>query len=145
MRALLILTALSLMISSCKKEDEQVGDIPVITFETISPGTVKAYSDSVIIRIGYEDGNGDLGENNTTQANAFITDVRSGLVYQFRIRQLAPDDANIHIRGSLNIVLPQVGFMGNGSNESATFKVKVEDRAGNMSNEITTSAITVTP
>lgn len=145
MRTLLILTALSLVISSCKKDDEKVGETPVITFESISPGTAKAYSDSVIIRIGYEDGNGDLGENNTTEANAFITDSRSGLVYQFRIRQLAPDDANIHIRGSLNIVLPQVGFIGSGSSESATFKVKVEDRAGNVSNEITTTAITVSP
>lgn len=146
MRATSFLIFGLLTLASCKKDDDQeVGDTPVITFESISPGSVKAYSDSVVIRIQYEDGNGDLGENNTTEPNAFITDVRSGLEYQFRVRQLAPDDANIHIRGSLNIVVPQVAFIGSGSSETATFKVKIEDRAGNMSNEITTTAITVTP
>jgi hypothetical protein len=146
MRATLLLIFGLFLITSCNKDDDQeVGDTPVITFESISPGTAKAYSDSVVIRVQYEDGNGDLGENNTTESNAFVTDTRSGLEYQFRIRQLAPNDANIHIRGSLNIVVPQVAFIGSGSSETATFKVKIEDRAGNMSNEITTTAITVTP
>ncbi len=146
MRATLLLIFGLFLITSCNKDDNQeVGDTPVIMFESISPGTAKAYSDSVVIRVQYEDGNGDLGENNTTESNAFVTDTRSGLEYQFRIRQLAPNDANIHIRGSLNIVVPQVAFIGSGSSETATFKVKIEDRAGNMSNEITTTAITVTP
>jgi hypothetical protein len=43
------------------------------------------------ISISYEDGNGDLGENNANVTNLFITDNRVGIEYPYRINQLGPN------------------------------------------------------
>lgn len=143
--------ALSLFITaailvSCKKDDETETDSPVIEFVSITPATVKQYSDSMVISIQYSDRNGDLGENETEVPNAFVTDNRTGLVYEFRIRQLAPSDVSIAIKGVLEIVVPQVALSSpSSSSESATFNVQIQDRAGNKSNIVTTTAVTVQP
>jgi len=136
---------MTLLLSACKKEEEEYSDIPVITFESITPGVVKQFSDSIVVKIGYIDGNGDLGENGSAVKNAFVTDSRNDLTYSFRVKQLAPTDADIIIKGSLLIILPQVALNNLiGTTETATFSVYVEDRAGNKSNVVSTSSITIT-
>ena len=141
---LLLLFGLSLVFFSCNK-DEEIYRPPSIEFKTISPGNIKQYRDSVVIGISYSDNTGDLGENNTEIPNAFVKDLRNNLVYSFRIRQLAPD-ANIAIKGNLEIVVPQVALVNpNSTSESATFEVYVKDRSGLESNKITTSAVTIVP
>jgi len=118
--------------------------VPAITFKSISPSTVNQFSDSLVIAIEYTDGDADLGQNNTETPNAFVTDQRNNIEYKFRIRQLAPDNANIAIKGVLDIIIPSVAVSGTTS-ELATFSLYVKDRAGNQSNTIATTAITVNP
>jgi hypothetical protein len=145
MKKVLCILLLAIWISGCKKDEEKYSDIPAITFESINPGSVQQLKDSVIVTIGYTDGNGDLGENNSAVKNAFITDSRNDLTYSFRVKQLAPNDANIIIKGRLLIVIPQVALNNlSGTSETATFSVYVEDRAGNKSNVVNTSSITIT-
>ncbi|MEX1188829.1 MAG: hypothetical protein WED33_06180 [Bacteroidia bacterium] len=135
-----------IIFSACKKEENEYGPEPQITFKSISPVNVEAYADSVVINIEYTDGDGDLGENVSGVENAFITDLRTSLEYGLRIRQLGPDNSNIIIRGNLSLVIPAVGITsGSSSPESATFEVRIRDRAGNFSNKVTTTAITVNP
>lgn len=147
MKKLLSLLLLSLVLVSCKKDDEDdITSIPHITFKSISPGTIKEYKDSVVIGIEYTDGDGDVGENGTGIENAFVIDSRNNLIYSFRIRQLAPDNANIIIRGNLSIVIPAVGLVNpSSSSESVAFQVYIKDRAGHRSNTEATSYVTVVP
>lgn len=145
MKQLFVFIIITSLFSACKKDDEKYSDVPAITFESISPGTVKQFSDSLIVTIGYEDGNGDLGENGSDVKNAFVTDSRNDLTYSFRVKQLAPSDASIIIKGKLSIVIPQVALNNlTGVSETATFSVYLEDRAGNKSNVVNTSSITIT-
>jgi hypothetical protein len=145
-KAIRLILFSAIMLSACKKDVEKPGSVPVITFEAISPGTVHQFKDSVMIAIGYTDGDGDLGENSSTAQNAFVTDSRNNLTYYFRIRQLAPDHANITIRGKLDIIVPAVALQnGSSGSEPVSFSVKIKDRAGNMSNSISTSTISVVP
>jgi len=145
MKQILILLMIGMLISACKKDKVEYSDVPKITFESISPGSVQQFRDSVIITIDYVDGNGDLGENNSEVKNAFVTDSRNDLTYSFRVRQLAPTDANIIIKGRLLIIVPQVALDNlTGISETASFSVFVEDRAGNKSNVVNTSTITIT-
>ncbi|MCB0820922.1 MAG: hypothetical protein KDC13_09890 [Bacteroidetes bacterium] len=142
---LLAITLGMLIFQGCKKDKEEYGPVPEIEFVSISPSTVKAFSDSVVIKIKYTDGDADLGENTSGVENAFITDSRSSLTYGLRIRQLAPDGANIIIQGEVDLVIPAVGHAGGSGNEQASFQVYVKDRAGNQSNVVTTSAISILP
>ncbi len=145
MKQLIVFIIITSLFSACKKDEEKYSDVPAITFESISPGIVKQFSDSLIVTISYEDGNGDLGENGSDVKNAFVTDSRNDLTYAFRVKQLAPTDANIIIKGKLLIVIPQVAFNNlTGISETATFSIYLEDRAGNKSNVVNTSSITIT-
>ena len=142
----LLLTAYCLFVFSffsCNKK-EQSTNVPKIEFISISPSSVVEYVNSITLTISYDDLDGDLGENNPNVSNLFILDSRNGVQYNYRISQLAPDDANIHIKGTLNIVIKNTAITDNSSSQSATYAVYLKDRTGNISNVVFTSAITVT-
>ena len=63
---------------------------------------------------------------------------------QSTISQLAPDGSTIHIKGNLNAVIKNTAITDGSSSQSVTYSLYMKDRAGNMSNTITTSAITIT-
>ena len=130
------------LLFSCEKE-QVISDTPIIEFKSISPTTVQEYSDDIIITISYSDGNGDLGENNPDIHNLFVQDNRNGIVYQFRIPHLAPDNNSIAIEGDFNITINGSGITDESSNQQVSYAIYVTDRAGNKSNTITTSTITI--
>ena len=146
MRYFLFLLGSLMWLSSCKKDVETMSIVPEISFVSIGPGSIYQNKDSVIIRISYRDGDGDLGENNSDVQNAEITNFRNNLTYKFRIRQLAPTNANVAIQGELEIVVPGVAMENTSlASESTYFTVSIIDRAGNKSNQISTDNITVFP
>ena len=120
-----------------------ISDTPIIEFKSISPTTVQEYSDDIIITISYSDGNGDLGENNPDIHNLFVEDNRNGIVYQFRIPQLSPDNNSIAIEGDFNITINGSGITNESSSQQVNYSIYVTDRAENKSNTITTSFITI--
>ena len=130
------------LFSSCEKEEESTA--PSIAFKSISPTSLQIGKDNFTITFSYLDNDGDLGENSADVKNMFVTDNRNGVIYQFRIPQLSPTGSKISIQGDLNIDMPNVGITDGQTSESVTFDVYVKDRAGNQSNIITSSAVTVT-
>lgn len=144
LRATLLLFGFCLLlcVTGCKKE-EAISNTPSLKFLSISPNPAVKYQDEVVIEVEYTDGDGDLGENTPDVKNLFVTDSRNNVTSQFRISQLGPD-SKVIIRGTLDVVLPPQSFVDdNHSSESATYTVYVKDRAGNESNHVTTSAITI--
>lgn len=136
----LLITAI--IFASCNTENE-ISDVPEISFISVMPNVVTEYQDSLVFSISYRDGNGDLGENNTDTDNLFIEDSRNGVAYGFRIQQLAPNDADIAIQGNLNITLPNTAIINGGQSESVSYSIWIVDRAGNESNRVTSSTVTV--
>jgi hypothetical protein len=130
------------MLAACNTENE-ISDVPEISFISVMPNVVTEYQDSLVFSISYRDGNGDLGENNTDTDNLFIEDSRNGVAYGFRIQQLAPNDADIAIQGNLNITLPNTAIINGGQSESVSYSIWIVDRAGNESNRVTSSTVTV--
>ena len=141
MKNIIYLFAIVLLFS-CEKE-EVISDIPEIEFKSILPTTVKEYSDDIVITITYSDGNGDLGENNPDIHNLFVEDNRNAIVYQFRIPHLAPDNNSIVIEGDFNITINGSGITNESSSQQVNYSIYVTDRAGNKSNTIITSNITI--
>jgi hypothetical protein len=141
MKNIIYLWAIVLLFS-CEKEQE-ISDTPIIEFKSISPATVQEYSDNIIITISYSDEDGDLGENNPDIHNLFVEDNRNGIVYQFRIPHLAPDNNSIAIEGDFNITINGSGITDESSSQQVNYSIYVKDRAENKSNTITTSNITI--
>ena len=141
---LLFVVFLSTMIASCKKDKTESTTTPQITFVSISPSSAVEYVNSITITFSYDDLDGDLGQNDPNANNLFITDSRNNVVYSYRISQLAPDGSTIHIKGNLNAEIKNTAITDGSSSQSVTYSLYVKDRAGNTSNTITTSAITIT-
>lgn len=137
-----ILVGILLVLSACEKSSE-ISAVPEISFESVAPQTVTEYQDSLYFTISYRDGDGDLGQNNTDENNLFLQDSRNQVTYGFRIRQLAPTNAQIAIEGKLHVTLPNTALIYNSTTESVTYTIWVVDRAGNQSNQVSSSAITV--
>lgn len=140
----LIVAAISLN-SGCKKDDDPFANkAPSIEILSLTPQVVVEFEDSLVFNIKYRDNDGDLGENNPNVKNLFITDNRIGIVYDYRIQQLAPTGSVIAIEGTLQVVLNSVARTDTSlAQQSATFSVYVKDRAGNKSNTVTSGVITI--
>jgi len=120
-----------------------MSDTPIIDFISISPTTVQEYTDDIIITISYTDGDGDLGENNPDINNLFVEDNRNGIEYKFRIPELSPSGSTIAIEGNFNIKINGSGITNSSTSQQVNYAIYVKDRAGNKSNIITTSSITI--
>ena len=141
MKNIIYLFAIVLLFS-CEKE-QVISDTPIIEFKSILPTTAQEYTDDIIIAISYSDIDGDLGQNDPDIHNLFVEDNRNGIVYQFRIPHLAPDNNSIAIEGDFNITINGSGITDESFSQQVNYAIYVNDRAGNKSNIITTSTITI--
>lgn len=128
--------------SSCKKDDAINSDIPSIELVSVSSNNI-AEGDPLTFRIKYTDGDGDLGENSADAHNLFLTDNRVGVTYEYRIQELAPSGTSLIIRGNLDVVLNTTAITNGSNSQNVTYSIYVKDRAGNQSNTVTTSDITI--
>lgn len=135
--------AFSIVFTSCQKDPPVISIIPSITFVSVTPTNVTQFKDSITFTISYQDGDGDLGQNDPNVYNLFLTDNRINITYPYRIKQLAPDNANIAIEGNLNIVLPNAGITDGSASQIATYSMYIVDRAGHQSNTVTSPSITI--
>jgi len=144
MRLFFLLLSIVFFSSSCKKDDiTEISSVPEIEMVSVAPTQPQEYSDSIVFTIHYKDGDGDLGENDPDVKNLFLTDNRIGITHQYRIQQLAPSGSSIAIEGNLNVVLNNLIITDSSSTQNANFSIYVVDRAGNKSNTVTSSTITI--
>ena len=132
-----------LILSSCKKDEDGLSVIPQLTFESISPTSIEEFGGPITFSISYQDGDGDLGENDPNVKNLFLQDTRNGITYEYRIQELAPKGADIAIIGTIDIVLNTTSITDGSNEQKVTFNIYAIDRAGNSSNTITSSPLTI--
>ena len=125
----------------CSKKEENLA--PVLKFVSISPQNAKENSDAVQITIEYRDENGDLGENNPDIDNLFVKNIQTGVVSQFRIPQLSPDNSKIIISGKFIIQLGTLAITNGTNEQNFSFEIYAIDRSNQKSNTLITSTIKV--
>jgi len=140
----LIILSLSLMVLfSCKKEDEAYSDTPEIEFVSLTPTSTSEFSQDIKLVISYKDGDGDIGTDDPDEYTLLIHDARLPAADEYHIQPLTPPNQSIQIEGDLKINLAGLFVLGNDSTESTRFTIKLRDRAGNWSNSVTSTSITV--
>ncbi len=133
---------LAVIFSSCQKDEDINSKTPSIELVSVSSNII-GEGDPLTFRIKYTDGDGDLGENNADVHNLFLTDNRVGITYEYRIQELAPSGSSLIIRGNLDVELNTTAITNGSSSQTVTYSIYVRDRAGNQSNTVTTSDITI--
>lgn len=136
-------TFFTVSIIACKKEKEERSIIPEIRLVDVSPLQIKEYKDKIVFNLFYQDADGDIGENNDAVKNLFITDARNGITYQYRIKQLSPDGAEVSIEGNLMVELNSTGILNGASSEAVSYTIYLTDRAGNASNTVVADGLMI--
>lgn len=141
----LLLSVIGVLVA-CKKE---VVDImprePSIELISVGPSTVIEFEQPIVLRFKYEDGDGDLGQTDPDDHSLWVKDSRLKTADGYHIIPLSPPDTELAIRGELEVQLSPLFLLGNGTEEQMTYSFHVVDRAGNRSNEIVTTMITILP
>jgi len=133
------------LLNSCKEVLNTTGNpVPRIALIKIEPTQVKQFTDSLKITFNYEDGDGDLGNDNADINSLEVQDERLAKPDFYYVPPMAPVDAKIRIKGQMTMNLRNVFLLGTGNIETTSFTVRLKDRAGNWSNLIKTPEITIT-
>lgn len=143
-----------LVVYACKKEEDVTPEsdppmsiIPSIELKSVTPTSVKQFKDSIVFNIFYKDGDGDLGFSDTDSLSLYLTDNRVPLTEKYHVPPLSPDSSKIAIQGYFNLVLNHTNLLDTAGtdSETTTYTIKVKDRSGNWSNEVTSVTITINP
>ena len=152
--SLLLIITTVVILSNCKKADPPdlpvftitLSDTPSITLNNVTPIIVTQFEDEITFTISYEDGNGDLGHENADSMTIWLIDNRNTdeLIQKFHLAPITPAGQEIAVRGVLNINLDHTAILdNNNTQETTTYTIKIKDRAGNWSNEVTSGTITI--
>lgn len=139
-----LLLLLLFLLAACRKEPVMPLE-PQITLVSMDRDSVVEFSDRVIVRFSYQDGDGDLGQADPDAYTLWVKDARLAEADGYHIPPLAPEGEEVPIQGELSVELNALFLLGNGAVESTTYTIHVEDRAGNRSNTFTTGPITILP
>jgi hypothetical protein len=141
---------LSLILAAGCFNAPEYPDAPEIEFAGIrSSNTIPNQGDSVILVFTFRDGDGDLGKLNArdTIPNIFLTDRRYNIIdsQSYSIPNIPQNGSVPDISGAVqlnllskmfcNPLFPGIPF------DTLVFDLRVRDRAGNFSNQITTPPI----
>lgn len=139
----LALVALCFFAACGKDEGVVFSEVPLIRISAVQPMTVQEFEERITITIDYEDGDGDLGFEDPDEYSLEVLDSRLTEPDLYHVPPLSPVGSTISIKGSFNIELKNSFLLGNGNQESVTYKIKIRDRKGNWSNEVQTPVVTV--
>jgi hypothetical protein len=121
-----------------------ISNIPEIELDEVVPLTVKQFEDSIKFTISYIDGNGDLGTIDPDEHTIELVDNRANLLFTYHLSPRAPADTEISIQGTLDVILDNTIILDPmNSAETATFSIRIRDRAGNWSNTVISEDITI--
>ena len=139
-----ILAGLILLAACETVSDEPVFDLsPKIELVAVSSDTIVQFQDSLSIIIRYEDGDGDLGNDNSEINSLFVKDARLEKEDEYYLAPIAPTGSEVSITGTINLILGKTFILGNAPQEQTTFTIHLVDQAGNQSNTIQTNPITI--
>lgn len=142
MKKISLVLLLLTVIFSCKKE-EDAPKIPEISLISITPLSLVQFEESIYIVIGYKDLDGDIGYENPDSYALQIKDNRLTNPDWYHVPPLSPIGSNVSIEGELSVKISSLFLLGNGSQEETSFAIRIIDRAGNWSEEITTPQISI--
>jgi len=118
-------------------------DVPFINVLSITPNVIREFTDSIVIELQYEDGDGDIGWDDADKYALTVHDIRLIKADDYYVPPLAPVDSDIPISGVLKVKIKNTFLLGNGGDEQTYFELQLTDRAGNVSNPSITENVTI--
>ncbi|HEX5001108.1 MAG TPA: hypothetical protein VFW78_01320 [Bacteroidia bacterium] len=142
--------------SSCKKEGS-LPVVPQIEFKKLDK-YASSFSgiDSLVLTFSFEDGDGDIGtpSSDTITRDIYVTlfEKQNGVfvpivfpdptLMTYRLPYLQPTGNNTSLKG--DVVISYLGYLIGIPNDTVRYDLYIKDRAGHISNTITSNEIVTT-
>jgi hypothetical protein len=140
----LFITGLILSMMSACINPPDYPTVPQIEFDSLTKTYVKGLPalDSITFYISFTDGDGDLGPvNNDTTPNLLFKDSRTGFINGFQFPFITPEGNVKDISGTIAYTFSPFDCVPGKNLDTFFYTISILDRAGNISNEVTTPDI----
>ena len=140
MKRILFILLSVLIISSCKKEDDSLFNISLLS---TSPISLQEFQENIIVEIEYEHSKGFMGFYDPDYLSLEVKDSRLSNADYYHLIPLNPPNNELEIKGIIQLVIDAPFILGSGNLETLFFTMRIQDREGEWSNEISTPLISV--
>ncbi|HJM16535.1 MAG TPA: hypothetical protein QF851_03680 [Flavobacteriales bacterium] len=129
-----------LIISSCEKEDDSLFNISLLS---TSPISLQEFQENIIVEIEFEHSEGFMGFYDPDYLSLEVKDSRLSNADYYHLIPLNPPDNELSIKGIIQLEIDAPFILGSGNLETLFFTMRIQDREGEWSNEISTPLISV--
>ena len=140
MRKILFISLLVFIISSCKKEDDSLFNISLLS---TSPISLQEFQENIIVEIEFEHSEGFMGFFDPDYLSLEVKDSRLTNADYYHLIPLNPPDNELEIKGIIQLEIDAPFILGSGNLETLFFTMRIQDREGEWSNDISTPLISV--
>ena len=140
MKKILFVSLLFFIISSCKKEDDSLFNISLLS---TSPISLQEFQKNVIVEIEFEHSEGFMGFYDPDYLSLEVKDSRLTNADYYHLIPLNPPDNELEIKGIIQLEIDAPFILGSGNLETLFFTMRIQDRQGEWSNDISTPLISV--
>jgi len=140
MKRILFILLSVLIISSCEKEDDSLFNISLLS---TSPISLQEFQENIIVEIEYEHSKGFMGFYDPDYLSLEVKDSRLSNADYYHLIPLNPPDNELSIKGIIQLEIDAPFILGSGNLETLFFTMRIQDREGEWSNDISTPLISV--
>ena len=140
MKKILFILLSVFIISSCKKKDDSLFNISLLS---TSPISLQEFQENVIVEIEFEHSEGFMGFYDPDYLSLEVKDSRLTNADYYHLIPLNPPDNELEIKGIIQLEIDAPFILGSGNLETLFFTMRIQDRQGEWSNDISTPLISV--
>ena len=140
MKKILFILLSVLIISSCEKEDDSLFNISLLG---TSPISLQEFQENIIVEIKFEHSEGFMGFYDPDYLSLEVKDSRLTNADYYHLIPLNPPDNELEIKGIIKLEIDAPFILGSGNLETLFFTMRIQDRKGKWSNDISTPLISV--
>ena len=140
MKKILFVSLLVFIISSCKKEDDSLFNVSLLS---TSPISLQEFQENIIVEIEFEHSEGFMGFYDPDYLSLEVKDSRLTNADYYHLIPLNPPDNELEIKGIIQLEIDAPFILGSGNLETLFFTMRIQDREGEWSNDISTPLISV--
>lgn len=140
MRNTLYILICACILLSCKKDEDSIFHLSLIS---TNPKELIEFQENIIVEIEYEHSQGFIGFYDPDYLSMEVKDSRLPNADYYHLIPLNPPDNQLFIRGSINLEIDAPFLLGSGNLETLFYTIRIQDREGEWSNEVSTPLITV--
>lgn len=140
MKKILFVSLLVFIISSCRKEDDSLFNISLLS---TSPISLQEFQENIIVEIEFEHSEGFMGFYDPDYLSLEVKDSRLTNADYYHLIPLNPPDNELEIKGIIQLEIDAPFILGSGNLETLFFTMRIQDREGEWSNDISTPLISV--